>query len=105
MSGINHHRKGPPRPGSSSMDHPRGLQRAWIAPQEKAKKAAERENDERIRKAHFRLLNKAVRLEPLGVELEQRRARGEHLSFFDKALLEKWRTIKGVFEGTFPTCD
>ena len=41
MSNFDWERKGPPRPGSSSMDHPRGIERPQVvlAPAEKAKRA------------------------------------------------------------------
>lgn len=41
MTGFDWDRKGPPRPGSSSMDHPRGIERPYVHKTE-AQKAKER---------------------------------------------------------------
>lgn len=85
------------------MDHPQGLERPWVTPKEREAKAAASRQAEAERKARFRLLKEAVRLEPLGLELEQRQQSGEQLSFMARTLLERWRKVRCVFDGRLPT--
>ena len=61
MSDFDWERKGPPRPASGSMDHPRGVQRPYVhvtdaekARRTKAKREEDRARGEAIRKAELR---------------------------------------------------
>lgn len=85
------------------MDHPQGLQRPWVTPKEREAKTAASRQAEAERKARFRLLKEAVRLEPFGLELEQRQQNGEQLSLMDRTLLERWRKVRCIFDGTLST--
>ena len=51
MSGFDWERNGPPRPGSSSMDHPRGIERPYVAPKTDAQKRQRREELAREKEA------------------------------------------------------
>lgn len=98
---LNWGRKGPPRPGSSSVE-PRTIERPLATPQEKAERAVARADAEKARQARMKLFNQAVRLEPVGLALEQRQERGEPLSFWDRVNLKRWREIRGCFQGKLP---
>lgn len=80
------------------MDHPRGVVRSRLTPEERAPRAEE----EKARQERFKLLNEAVRLEPVGLVLEQRQERGEPLSFWDQVSLKRWREIRDCFQGKPP---
>ena len=69
------------------MDHPRGLERSPERPAEKVE-------SEKARKERFRLLAEAVRLEPRGLSLVQKRERGDPLSIFERAALDRWWEIR-----------
>jgi len=66
----------------------------WVPPRERERRRAEYQREDKERADWFRLLNKAVRIEPLAKELGERQARGEQLSFWDQALLKRWNEIR-----------
>ena len=49
MTKLNHERRGPPRPRSSKMDHPRGVERPYVrqTDADRERKAAERADRKR----------------------------------------------------------
>ena len=66
----------------------------WVPPGERERRRAEYQREEKDRADWFRLLSKAVRIERFAKELEERLARGEQLSFWNRGLLTRWNEIR-----------